>query len=539
MLPSNHLRQPHQRHNDEAADEDDDDEDDDEDDEDQRIDGSTMRYPVGGGRVHRNPTAQHMHVQQQPPLGITGVLCDSNRLVIPGRGTLHYTIFRPRSCVQNQSHQQHVPSYRYKPPVVCVPGGPLIPSNYLQSIVYTVTDRSVILYDPIGCGQSTTVQSDASDANAVTTVADQTSDLKYLLDHLPCRQFHLMGHSFGGILVYEYLKLVVAEDSAKEEQVPAQADSSLDTPLTTKITSTDTGSASASASMSPKGKECCSVILSSTPVSIATCQADCDRLLKDIRKELALERNKNSDDDDNDDAEDFMRQQLGEDQHHHPISKQAQDIFWQRHECRVAPMPYALEQALQQSSVQSTAGHGLLQQRQDSNSNADGTGTGLRDYVATVPSLVTRNAAKDDVDDGDTSAGTSGASNIASITMPIMPPALVLRGQYDFVLESNSLDVWSDLLLSGDGQGIDNTECMTLAGTSHYAMVEQENLFGSVVQVFLQKHDPDPAAGQLEQVNVKLQPPLVQPPAPRHHKHKKNRLLRNHHNDSSARHDDR
>jgi hypothetical protein len=196
-------------------------------------------------------------------------------------------------------------------------------------------------------------------------------------------------------------------------------------------------------------------------------------------------------------------------------------------------MPYALEQALQQSSVQSTAGHGLLQQRQDSNNhNNTDTGTGLRDYVATAPSLVTTNVADND-------GGDASDSTIVSITTPIMPPALVLRGQYDFVLESNSLDVWGDLLLNGDDQGTHgNTECMTLAGTSHYAMVEQEELFGSVVQVFLQKHDPDPAAGQLEQVSVQLPATLVRPPGPRHHQHKQNRLLRNHYNDSSARQDD-
>jgi hypothetical protein len=70
MLPSNnHLRQPHHRHNDEGDDED-------EDDDDQCIDGSTIRYPVVGGRgAHRNPPAPAQ--KQQPPL-----LCDSHRLYI-------------------------------------------------------------------------------------------------------------------------------------------------------------------------------------------------------------------------------------------------------------------------------------------------------------------------------------------------------------------------------------------------------------------------------------------------------------------------
>jgi hypothetical protein len=55
---------------------------------------------------------------------------------------------------------------------------------------------------------------------------------------------------------------------------------------------------------------------------------------------------------------------------------------------------------------------------------------------------------------------------------------------------------------------------MTLAGTSHYSTVEQEDLFGSVVQVFLQTHDPAPAAaGQLEYTSVQLPAALVRSPS--------------------------
>jgi pimeloyl-ACP methyl ester carboxylesterase len=462
----NALRQPYVHHDDEG-------DDDDESDDDQRIDGSAMRYAVAGtahiDKMQHKPQLPLKH--QQPPLGLTGVLCDSRRLVIANRGSLHYTIFRPR-----QIGPQH------KPPVVCVPGGPVLPSNYLQSIVYTVTDRSVILYDPIGCGQSVLDTSSSSSAGATfisssdsaTTnmVQEQVSDLKYLLDHLPCQKFHLLGHSFGGILVYEYLKLVAAEQVKEMEREEA------DTPTTNSTTKNKTTTGSISA-RSKKKKECCSVILASTPVSIATCQADCDRLLADISKELLVEHNHDDngeadaeDNDSGDDAEDerYMRRQQRQQRQEQQLdqpSKQAQDIFWRRHECRVTPMPYALEQALQQSSVQSTAGHGLIRlqhEQQDPNNSTDKSG-GLRDYVATAPTAVTKN-------------GVSA----------LMPPALVLRGQFDFVLASNSLDVWGDLLLNGQGDG--NTEYITLAGTSHYAMVEQEDLFGSVVQVFFQKHDP-------------------------------------------------
>ena len=376
-------------------------------------------------------------------------------------------------------------------------------------------------------------------------VQEQVSDLKYLLDHLPCPKFHLLGHSFGGILVYEYLKLVAAAaeaeiepeasgpNSMEKEEASAEAvDSSLDTAhASANSTSTSTTKReSARKRMIPK-KECCSVILASTPVSIATCQADCNRLLADIGRELVLEQENHGDGSDNDidddgdcNAEDerYMRQQHQQQQldlqqlqqQHQQPSKQAQDIFWQRHECRVTPMPYALVQALQQSSVQSTAGHGLIrlvqhEPQQDANNNTDkGNGGGLRDYVATAPTLVTNN-------DGSRSA--------------LMPPALVLRGQYDFVLASNSLDVWGDLLLNGD-DGNGNTEYITLAGTSHYAMVEQEDLFGSVLQVFFQQHDP---AGL--EAPAFIRPGVI---APRHHSSHQQRKHKHKHQhqylDSSA-----
>jgi hypothetical protein len=83
--------------------------------------------------------------------------------------------------------------------------------------------------------------------------------------------------------------------------------------------------------------------------------------------------------------------------------------------------------------------------QQDPNSH-DNTvaGPGLRDNVATALTVVTRNAA---ANDGDSSGGSSDANTIASNT-PIIPPALVLRGQYDFVSESYSLGKWGDSLLN-------------------------------------------------------------------------------------------
>lgn len=119
-------------------------------------------------------------------------------------------------------------------------------------------------------------------------------------------------------------------------------------------------------------------------------------------------------------------------------------------------MPYALQQAFQQANVQSTAAPSLLLLEQQ------------LDYDA----VAAQQRRKNDDDSG-----------TLPLTTTIFPPVLVLRGQDDFVQAANSLDAWSDL--------IPTAECMTLAGTSHYGMVEQEDLFGSVVTVFVQNHDND------------------------------------------------
>ena len=105
---------------------------------------------------------------KQPPLGITGVLCVNRTIEIAGRGTLHYTIYRPRMLQQQQQQQTAVPpppAVRNKcnispqqhntnpqlsllvgrlptpnPPLICVAGGPGMPCQYLTSLVHTVPD---------------------------------------------------------------------------------------------------------------------------------------------------------------------------------------------------------------------------------------------------------------------------------------------------------------------------------------------------------------------------------------------------------------
>jgi len=208
----------------------------------------------------------------QPPLGITGVLCDSHSFRVHHRGVLHYTIFRPRH-------------WTVKPPLVCISGGPLMPSSYLHPLVHLITDRSILFYDQLGSGQSKLLP-----GQTAVDIAQMVNDLQSLINHLPMQDFHLYGHSFGGILAYEYLKLHSSETT---------------------------------------GKSCRSVTLSSTPVSVRETVQHCNKLLEDIRKELG-----------NNDQADSM--------------EEAQRVFSTRHECRIQPLPLPLQQSYQMAGFQSS-----------------------------------------------------------------------------------------------------------------------------------------------------------------------------------------
>ncbi len=64
-----------------------------------------------------------------------------------------------------------------------------------------LSDRCVIFYDQIGCGNS----SIPNDLNFYS-IEDAVNDLECFIQHLKLKQFHLYGHSFGGIVAYEYSK---------------------------------------------------------------------------------------------------------------------------------------------------------------------------------------------------------------------------------------------------------------------------------------------------------------------------------------------
>ena len=116
--------------------------------------------------------------QKQPPLRIA------------------YRIIRP-SLLNNAS-----PTVA---PLIFIHGGPSLPSEYLTSLAHHITNRTIIFYDQLGCGWSSIPQQ-----NEWYGVGNMSHDLRELLYHLKdvwkVEKFHLLGHSLGGAIGYEFLK---------------------------------------------------------------------------------------------------------------------------------------------------------------------------------------------------------------------------------------------------------------------------------------------------------------------------------------------
>ena len=144
-----------------------------------------------------------------------------------------YTLVRPMSLSSQQAA-----------PIVVLHGGPSLPSNYCFPLAKHVPYRSILFYDQLGCGKS-----DEPENLEYYSIDQSVDDLETLLDKLSIRRFHLYGHSYGGILAYEYLKRRY-ERMAKNKNEEQE------------------------------NCECLSVILSSAPTSIQQLEADWEEMEK-------------------------------------------------------------------------------------------------------------------------------------------------------------------------------------------------------------------------------------------------------------------
>jgi proline-specific peptidase len=181
------------------------------------------------------------------------------------------------------------------PPLVIVHGGPSIPSDYLFPLADNMqTNRTLIFFDQIGCGKS----SIPTDIN-VYSIENSVNDLQDVITKLNLRRFHLYGHSYGGIVAYEYLKRISNQ---------AYHDHQLD-----------------DATNSPN--QCLSLILSSAPVNVAMVEAESKLFLEEITRNLQASN---------------VTSTTEEQDQTNTIQTMAADVFRKTHVCRTESLPNPL-----------------------------------------------------------------------------------------------------------------------------------------------------------------------------------------------------
>lgn len=182
--------------------------------------------------------------------------------------SLYYRVYNPSSVHSTES-----------PPLVVIHGGPSLPSDYLFPLIHHFpTSRSIIFYDQLGCGRSS-----QPEQTCMYSIHNAVNDLKEIIHSLQLKKFHLLGHSFGGIVAYEY---------AKSNDVHCSA--------------------------------CLSLTLNSTPANMGTSLEECSRLEAEIRRDLQLD-----------------------DREPHEASRMVHDRLRKRNECRTEIMPDSLQAAIE------------------------------------------------------------------------------------------------------------------------------------------------------------------------------------------------
>lgn len=252
-------------------------------------------------------------------------------------------------------------------------------SDYLKPLARSMMkNRTIILYDQIGCGLSNA----PTDINAYS-IDYAVQDLVTLIQHLKSRfhlgQFHILAHSFGGIIAFELLK----ERFLNNSQVPHPS--------------------------------CLSMTLSSVPFNVKQVDEDCRKVLRSIHYTEELGTNNND----------------------------AIGSFEKLFVCRTTIRPNELHNAFMKRGKVWTEAN-------------------VKDYIAMIPER--------------TYYTDQGMKNF------ILPRIFLMRGELDFVSESESIHSWKQLLENIYDQYI---SFVNLPGCSHYGMLENSSLYIRHLESFL------------------------------------------------------
>ena len=85
-------------------------------------------------------------------------------------------------------------------PLLTLHGGPGMPSYYLSPLAELADERPVIFFDQLGCGRS-----DHPNDTTLWTIPRFVQEVQAVREALGYKEIHLLGHSWGTLLAFEYL----------------------------------------------------------------------------------------------------------------------------------------------------------------------------------------------------------------------------------------------------------------------------------------------------------------------------------------------
>ncbi|MBT4513316.1 MAG: proline iminopeptidase-family hydrolase [Chloroflexi bacterium] len=85
-------------------------------------------------------------------------------------------------------------------PLLLLQGGPGVPSYYMKPLARLADERPVILYDQLGAGRS-----DSPSDTSLWRLERFVEELQQVRDALGLREVYILGHSWGAMLVVEYM----------------------------------------------------------------------------------------------------------------------------------------------------------------------------------------------------------------------------------------------------------------------------------------------------------------------------------------------
>ncbi|MGZ3297952.1 MAG: alpha/beta fold hydrolase, partial [Asticcacaulis sp.] len=139
------------------------------------------KKPAGHGKGHSKPATDHSGG------GWTKLKGEDGYVNVPG-GRVYYVRVGPSGHVAK------------KPPLLTFHGGPGAAHNYLLPLMGLASDRDVIFYDQLGCGQA-----DSPEDEKLYTVQRSVDEVDAVRQALNLDKVVLFGHSWGSMLAIEYL----------------------------------------------------------------------------------------------------------------------------------------------------------------------------------------------------------------------------------------------------------------------------------------------------------------------------------------------